>query len=577
VLLLSGARAVTVTATTGGGRTSSIVASGTFGSGTCSYTFSWNDTAIHSFQFLWVDEASGVYEFVPGASGGQSISGTSAGSLTGSFSAVAPSHSPAYTQLKILVNTQNDGGSGFTSAFGYLSGTSAARTITLTVTNPRSTPQWYGWAVVGSDRIYQPTQVDSGATQNFYVSSPVGDTQTYEVRLLNMEGEFADGTITGNYKPGDVEGVDDPYSFDMPGNSSPVSGTQKGYSDGVDGTTGATPTSPGGASGTVSPSKVTGQTPPASVTPGSPSGSPTQQSQADGTNALLKSLGELNNSVKKAGSGGFVGGGTDMSGVESRLDTANEHLTKMEGYAKNGDDFLTDAKKMDGHDEGTLTGKASSLGFSAKSKFDTDVASTKDLLPDGSHPSVPAGSGSFPSFEVPMLGTFNTDPRTVLPWLTPFMNAAREVILWLLVAGFIKFSLIKINEYALQVATTPNVNTTLAVQDMIPAAGQALSWLKGSISSAGIVAAVVVVYGAGIGLLNSHLAAAGFSAMKATMTGSAASSAMGVASASPIWSYLLESFPLLACLSLIAGEIALLAAMGPAFLAASAAVRAIRV
>lgn len=583
----------------GVGQFSVIVIETLTGSGPSSYQYRYNVKYSYSFQKVVATATTTAYPAMShvGSTGinGFGTAGVGAWTLTHSTTAInqgatVTGRLPTSTNLNGTTGTLAAISRGSTMTFEcktnhassnavYLTinvgvGTAKGRNITLTYTNPSATESHMigiqatsNPGVIAKDSIQT---VEPGQTATAKVFIPAGSTETYSFALLNYAQAFADGSI--QYDP--PTGA---YYFTEPGESETL-GTPMGWADGFDGYA-ASPSdlvapapSVTTAAASATPSQFNN---PNAIATTTPTAAVTQGSAVESTNAITKALGDLGTKL----AGGVVGGGggTDMSGVESRLDTANAHLTKLEEYAKNGDDFLQDAKKMDGHDEGTLTAKASTQGASAQGAFDGAMAAHTGNLPDGSGPTVPGGSGAWPTFTIPFLGTIEFSPYALAPWMIPYMNAAREVILWALVAGFILFSVEKVNEYALQVATVPQVSTTLAVQDMIPAAGQALSWLKGGISTAGIITTLVVAYGAGVGVINSNMGSMLGTTMKVFMGGSSATSAMGVGGTNAIWGFLMECFPMSAFLALIVADVVLLAAMGPLFLGAAVVVRSIRV
>lgn len=261
----------------------------------------------------------------------------------------------------------------------------------------------------------------------------------------------------------------------------------------------------------------------------------------------------------------------DNSGIETRLDTANEHLEILSESQK-----ARDAEPNQGALQSAAAATFQTAATGVQAEFQAEWASKVGNFSLGST-TVPSGGGDWPSIDFPILGTINFSPSS-LPWLLPFLHAAREVVLWLLVAAFIQTGLRMVTEYSLQVATVPQVNTTVAAQDMVPVAGQAVSWLKGTITATAIVSFVVVAYGAAIGVVNTGISMAGLSSTVASFTnaGAAFVDKLGSTASNPLWGLVLDFFPLGAFISLIVAEIGLYLFMAPIFLGASFIVRAIR-
>lgn len=287
------------------------------------------------------------------------------------------------------------------------------RKITLTYTNPSSgSPDlvsswiWAGWGKTGTTWVQQLRYVAPGATETWYVSSPVGDTNSYEVKTISTAAWEAQGPVQLKYPIGSPQDLAGENMMDM-GAGAHSEGTPKTYADGVDGTSGATgtvtppstvanPSGPSSATPSLPPGASSPLSPSQSVTPPLPSSAPTQQTQADGTNAILNAINGLKGAVQQntavtAAAGGTGGSGTDMSGVESRLDTANAHLNAIETATEA---LRTKQDYDDEKDAATTTaGTKASDGVSAGTSAGT--AATGIVNSKGG--SAPSGLGYTPS------------------------------------------------------------------------------------------------------------------------------------------------------------------------------------
>lgn len=306
-------------------------------------------------------------------------------------------------------------------------------------------------------------------------------------------------------------------------------------------------------------------------------GGATDESLREGVGAIVTKLGDIEKALGKSGSGG----GTvtlNATGIETRIDTSNAELNAINQKLEALNAAQT-ARDTPG-DVNTIRALAMSAADAAanevQNKFQQEWATNVGNY-TVSQQSAPAGSDNWPSFQIPLLGEIELSPSR-LPWLIPILNAAREIILWLLVVAFIRTGLKLVSSYSLQVATVPQVNTTIAAQDLVPVAGQLFSWAKGTITAVLIVSFVVVAFGAGVGVINTGITFSGLNlTISSVMSGSSVlANALGSAASNPFWALIAEAFPLGAFLSLLTAELSLYLFMSPIFLGASFIVRAIR-
>ena len=190
----------------------------------------------------------------------------------------------------------------------------------------------------------------------------------------------------------------------------------------------------------------------------------------------------------------------------------------------------------------------------------------------------PTGGTGWPKVTIPILGTIEFSP-TRIPWLIPIMNVCREIVLWLLVYGFCRFGIEKAMDYSMQVATVPNVTTTQdLVADAIPVIAEKIQYIKQGITALGLVITLVVTFGVVVGFINTGIfAAMGSGTVGSLLTGGASyinSSLAGAAS--PLWGFIFEFFPMGAFITLLVGEVLLIALMAPVFILASVLVRTLR-
>jgi hypothetical protein len=187
-----------------------------------------------------------------------------------------------------------------------------------------------------------------------------------------------------------------------------------------------------------------------------------------------------------------------------------------------------------------------------------------------------SGSTEWPTVSIPLLGTIEFSPYKI-PWLMPVLNAAREIILWLMVYGFVYHGIRRANEYELQLVTVTPPPTTMTAAELVPAAGQLVAWLKGTLTALGIVTACIVAYGAAVLLINTHIMAiVGYGWKIVTSGGNVLSNALGSAASNPFWKLAQEFFPLNAFFQLMGADLVLTFSMGKIFILASGIVRAIR-
>lgn len=224
-----------------------------------------------------------------------------------------------------------------------------SKTLTLTHTNTGTEWEWAGWAAVGETWVSELDYVGPGATKTWKIQLESTDTKQYEVRVVSSAAWGAHGAVEQAYETGSAEDKAGDNMYDFGDLAKPV-GTPKGYADAGALETSTAPSTPPPSSTTPPPplksatpytvptgtsGAASAVAPVAPVVPSAPTAAPTQQSSADGVNAIVKALNGLTgqvagvqSAVKNAG-GVYGGGGTDMSGVESRLDTANAKLEEL--------------------------------------------------------------------------------------------------------------------------------------------------------------------------------------------------------------------------------------------------------
>lgn len=199
--------------------------------------------------------------------------------------------------------------------------------IPFNVQNTGTVAKWYGIEnTADPGMVTGPQLVEPGEYYTGTIASPPGDTSTYRVVEIRVDDAFADGggeidsfVSTSGTTTYDFSG----YTSSASGTLTPSSGTA-GPAQNTDLMISGTTVSAGSGSfaSFSNPNAVT------TTTPGSAS---TQGSDAANTNAITKAIGEVKQAVLSSSSGG---GGTDMSGVHSRLDSINTNLQKMETKAE---------------------------------------------------------------------------------------------------------------------------------------------------------------------------------------------------------------------------------------------------
>lgn len=290
-------------------------------------------------------------------------------------------------------------------------------------------------------------------------------------------------------------------------------------------------------------------------------------------------VGKLEIAIGKIATGG--GSSVDMTIANEKLTAINQRdtETKEANEAKAEEVQQSLDAEADLQTESALTTKVSSMATVARDKWNDTVQSSglNDELPttNGAATGGVHGTGGsdWPVVNFPVLGQIVFNPYIMIPWFIPYMNSAREVILWFLVVAFIKFGIQHVNEYCLGAARTPGANTTIAAQDLIPLAGQLLSWLKGAITVSIIMVVLVGAYGTAVLMLNSHITDFAPTA-KAFISG--VSPAASLAGSQSFWDFIGEAFPIKAFFQLAAAEVVLLTGMGVFYAGASTIVRAVR-
>ena len=323
-----------------------------------------------------------------------------------------------------------------------LNGAPTAKKITLTYTNPKlsSDPMggymWAGWRKTGSTWVQGLDWVGPAETKTWNVYSEPGDTATYET--VAIDPADWNGTVPTNGKA-----ANDPQkAWDFAGVPT-TAGTPKGYADGTAITgnespvepppsttppTTATPQAPGTAPGSGS-TTPTPQLP--KVVPAAPTAAPTQGTQADNTNAILQGLqgvaGQVANLKTAAGGGAIGGGGTDMSGVESRLD---ELKTKWDTKVTKDADDKTDAETAATDAKNSAAAEGATAGTGLKAIIGTAPTDPPALSVGGDYASLltvtmPASMGgrtlNVNPFANATIKAMANGLRTALQWLALIM------------------------------------------------------------------------------------------------------------------------------------------------------------
>lgn len=258
----------------------------------------------------------------------------------------------------------------------------------------------------------------------------------------------------------------------------------------------------------------------------------------------------------------------DLSGVEQRLDAIKEKMPE-----KASADDISESQILSAF----TSGKAQ-----VSAAWETAAAEWKGGTPQqaGAVQLTPSGGVQWPQFTLPIVGLIKFDPYEKFPWIITLFNWTREILLWLLVYGFIRLRVYEVNDYSMRLATAPQVQTSIAAQDLVPVAGQFGSWLKGSLSVIGIVTVVGVTVGIVVGLVNTEMVRLVGTGMKTAVEGTSALQTL-VASVAGTYGpaagkLLLELFPLAATLQLFLAEIVLVALQGPIWSGAALLIRVIR-
>lgn len=393
--------------------------------------------------------------------------------------------------------TQNSAGAYFTPArVETISGSADPRRITLSVTAPgvpANGPQYarmYGWGKVGDSSFQEPVWLTPQASKTWYITLPATDTNTYVVKLINTQLATANGTLNAIWgKNADgtdkVPGVDPPDYYDAgPGGVAPV-GTPKGYADGETppapgvgvpiAATPLSPTTPGVQTGTASAAPLSaggdgggaaGQISGFSVNPSNPNGSVTQASDAANTNSLLNKLNELNETMKAVKGGVIGGGGTDMTGVESRLDTANTHLDKM-------------GKVLTGTHEGQ-TAYANATQISSAQAAAGAIAEYSGKKPTGQNPSVNSALGTTVTSWGSAFHIGSTNLQFGLgssfAGSHSLMVAGRSVLLAAACLGFLRLCSGTLTTYTAALPQVQAQETNVGPENLVPGVSQAKTW-----------------------------------------------------------------------------------------------------
>lgn len=363
--------------------------------------------------------------------------------------------------------------------------------LTFSYTNTGTTTIYVGLARVGNlGQVFQGVYLDPGATKTWELIIPDTDSSSYTVVKVNIDGAFAAGGGSIGY----WENPDGTKTYDFTGYTTSTGATQN-QSNGVatsytpPGTLAPTPSGVA-TGGTAGPS---GTNPNALPTTGGTSGSaPTQGTAAANTNAITAAINSLKGSI-----GG--GGATDMTGVHSRLDTANTHLEKL-------------SKMADGtHPSQTSFNNDTQLSdANAKAGAVTAYAGKKPTVSNALSVSMPGSAtakwgnwnksvGNFtPSFSV----------ASVDPEMDSLMQAGRALLLVACCIGFCKLASYYVTKYTVAMPQVLAQDTGFGPENIGPGVSQAKTYATAAaavsiifIGMAAIVALVdtyVAYYGGGI-------------------------------------------------------------------------------
>jgi hypothetical protein len=303
---------------------------------------------------------------------------------------------------------------------------STGKNIPLSVTNTSGAAKWYGVVdAANPDYVGQMQMVLPGQTYSTNVFSAPGDTKSYQLVEVNMNkyvGDTGSAAVTTYANPGTGE----VYAH-MPGYVTPI-GAPKGanHADAVAGVyepTAAMPGLPGGTLSTVPSVRKPGDIGNTwTMTSATPTAAATNGTIAEGTNAITGAINALTN---KIGTGTGGSGGTDMSGVHTRLDSV---ITKLEGLKtkKHHEDEEKAAKEAatTATDSGKSQGAAA--GAAEKALLGTAITSGPNISTPGDMSSsltivMPllfgGGSVDFNPFRSDRMGTVASWFKSAMAWL----------------------------------------------------------------------------------------------------------------------------------------------------------------
>jgi hypothetical protein len=331
-------------------------------------------------------------------------------------------------------------------------------------------------------------------------------------------------------------------------------------------------TNPVNIPGTVTaPTTTENPPPPATVKPpvtstsvGSGSGSVWSAGNSSSDPSAQKDL--LTSSIYREGVDKQV---TELKTISTTAEAQKKQLDKIIKYQEDTTETSTKAKA-----NAYLTAEKSVIEAAYNEKWAEVVG---DFAPvKVAAPSVSASA--WPTVNLPIIGTIVFSPYEIT-WLPAVMNVVREVVLWLMVAGFIRFGIEKAVDYSIQVSTVPNVTTTQdLLADAIPVVAEKVQWIKQGVTAVMLVGVLIVLFGASVLLINTRLDEffTSTNIKEFISGGSVIAAAIANAGGSPLWGWIAEFFPLGAFLSLVIAETALLIFMSPVFLLASVLVRTLR-
>ena len=322
-------------------------------------------------------------------------------------------------------------------------------------------------------RVFATMYIGPGATYEHCITVLPTDTATYQTVVVDVDGAFAAGTVT-MYT--DANGIN---SYDFTGYTTAV-GTGKTASDGVEagqtppGTTGISAAP--GSGGTSAPINGAIASNPNAVPTGG-TGAPTQGTDATNTNAITAAINSLKGAIGASG-----GGGTDVSGIHTRLDTANTHLEKMSKMADGTHPSQT------GYNNDTQLGLANT-----KAGAVTPYAGLKPTV-GGAH------TNSIPGSATQKWGNWNKSVGTFTPEFSAagisaplgaqdaLMVAGRSVLLVAVCLGFIREASRLVTKYTIAAPQVLAQDTGFGPENIGPGVSQAKTYATAA-------AAVAVIFG----------------------------------------------------------------------------------